>query len=140
MKWMPDALPPYVHVIVSTLPDVGGCLEALRIKYAGDKATYLELPTLSNHVGLFLVIMFNLYSQDANLILHSLLLEDHRSLTSAQQQLAIQHIQQCSLPLYIRVLCDILSGVHSYDPFPVCQCNTKTYNNFLLVRKTFLPQ
>ncbi len=49
---MPEKLPPNVHVVLSTLPDVGGCLEALHQKYpvADKDAFYLEIPDLTDEV------------------------------------------------------------------------------------------
>lgn len=49
MRWMPIKLPPFVRVVLSTLPDVGNCLEHLQQKYKNERA-YLEISTLSAQV------------------------------------------------------------------------------------------
>ncbi len=50
MKWAPKGLPENVFVVLSTLPDIGGCLQSLMATYKGKGATFVEVPLLDSTV------------------------------------------------------------------------------------------
>ena len=49
LTWLPLVFPQHVYVTCSTLPDVGGCLDALRATPTPEN-NYLEVPGLSPQV------------------------------------------------------------------------------------------
>jgi hypothetical protein len=51
MQWVSDKLPPFVHLVLSTLPDVGRCLDILRQKFENTSARFLEVPQLDSKVS-----------------------------------------------------------------------------------------
>jgi hypothetical protein len=55
MKWLPEQIPGNVHIVVSTLPVIGGCLDELKSKYP--TAPCVEITTLSVKVYLFYFLL-----------------------------------------------------------------------------------
>ena len=70
LAWLPDRLPGHVYMVVSTLPHVGGCFQALKKKKTIPETNFLQVETLS--------------IQDASSIITGRLLEIDRTLTTNQ--------------------------------------------------------
>ncbi|EGD76045.1 hypothetical protein PTSG_00754 [Salpingoeca rosetta] len=88
LEWLPLAsLPPNCAIVVSSLPDVGGCWEVL-------KAT---LPDMNQqHVA-------KISKDDADGILSTWLADAKRSLTPAQRSVVLGAYESCPTPLYLRI-------------------------------------
>ncbi len=104
LSWLPTNLPPNVYFIVSTLPEVGGCLEALESK---------ELPT-NNYVEIASVT-----KEDASAILKAWLDSADRKLTLAQfNHVIMTATDDAKEPpniLRLRLLFDVAVKWASYD-------------------------
>nr|XP_002732217.1 PREDICTED: leucine-rich repeat and WD repeat-containing protein KIAA1239-like [Saccoglossus kowalevskii] len=88
LEWLPRTIPNYVRLIVSTLPDVGGCLD--RLKTFG-------LPT--SHF----IQINRLDKDDGPAILDGKLKNIGRTLTPKQRNVILTAFKNCSLPLYLEL-------------------------------------
>ncbi|CAH3135214.1 unnamed protein product [Pocillopora meandrina] len=93
LRWLPTSLPKNVHIVVSTLPNTGGCLAVLKSKLKPESNAdfYLEVSSLE--------------SSDAESILDMRLEKEKRGLTAQQRS---QVLETCSKPtaLYMKLACD----------------------------------
>ncbi|EGD82280.1 hypothetical protein PTSG_02950 [Salpingoeca rosetta] len=88
LEWLPLAsLPPNCAIVVSSLPDVGGCWEVLKA----------SLPdTNQQHVA-------KISKDDADGILSTWLADAKRSLIPAQRSVVLGAYESCPTPLYLRI-------------------------------------
>ncbi|XP_077862128.1 NACHT domain- and WD repeat-containing protein 1-like [Saccoglossus kowalevskii] len=102
MAWLPRYLPPHVAIIVSTLPKTHNILNTLRYFLPNGMAQYSEVKQLSVEEGLT--------------IIKSWLQSERRAINNEQQGIITSSIQQCSLPLFLKLLFDQASKWQSYLP------------------------
>nr|XP_006825345.1 PREDICTED: NACHT and WD repeat domain-containing protein 1-like [Saccoglossus kowalevskii] len=102
MAWLPRYLPPYVAMIVSTLPNENNILTTLRSILSSTMTRYAEVKELSTNESLNTMT--------------SWLQSKERVITSEQQRTICHAIQKCSLPLYLKLLFDQASSWQSYIP------------------------
>ncbi|EDO44796.1 predicted protein, partial [Nematostella vectensis] len=89
LEWLPRHVPPNVRLIVSTLPDVGGCL--LRLKTFGiPEDNFIQVRRMS--------------PCDGKVILDKMLHAAGRTLTPQQKTVILEAFNRCSLPLYLQLL------------------------------------
>ncbi|XP_048579889.1 NACHT domain- and WD repeat-containing protein 1 isoform X2 [Nematostella vectensis] len=89
LEWLPRHVPPNVRLIVSTLPDVGGCL--LRLKTFGiPEDNFIQVRRMS--------------PRDGKVILDKMLRAAGRTLTPQQKTVILEAFNRCSLPLYLQLL------------------------------------
>ncbi len=106
LVWLPKSLPPHCYFVVSTLPDIGGCLQSLR---ATDipRTNYLEVTELS--------------VSEADGILNSWLQDINRTLTTEQHKAILKYATDGSTEkpttLRLRLLFDIASQWCSYTKY-----------------------
>ncbi|KAL9969786.1 hypothetical protein ACROYT_G022043 [Oculina patagonica] len=93
LRWLPTSLPKNVHIILSTLPNTGGCLAVLKTKLKPENNAdfYLEVSSLE--------------FSDAENILDTRLENEKRKITEEQR---LQVLETCSKPtaLYMKLACD----------------------------------
>ncbi|KAL3863458.1 hypothetical protein ACJMK2_005212 [Sinanodonta woodiana] len=89
MGWVPIQLPVNVHLIISTLPDMNGCLTNMRNKLT-DEEHYLQINRLEGNV--------------ADDIISVLCQESGRQLMRNQQNFLLDKYQKCGQPLYLKLL------------------------------------
>jgi len=89
LKWLPRKLPAHACMIVSTLPEEGGCMQ--RLKTFGISAEqFLQVTRLDMH--------------DGPAILDAWLGSVNRKLTLEQRELVLEAFNRCPLPLYLHLL------------------------------------
>ena len=107
LDWLPYDLPPYVYVMVSTLPEVGRCLEYLKQKSI-PPSNFLEVGKLTK--------------DDVDKIMKGLLEENRRQLQKAQfdfvLKVALDESKEKPTALRLRLLSDIALKWTSYDKLP----------------------
>ncbi|KAK6191904.1 hypothetical protein SNE40_003480 [Patella caerulea] len=87
--WLPKELPPYVHIIVSTLPDEKyQCYNILKKQYEGNEDCLLEISELP--------------SDDAATILKHWLSSKKKGLTEHQYDILMESLRNCPTPLYLK--------------------------------------
>ena len=99
LKWlrMKESLPPCVKIVVSTIP--GECLDILQSHLPSESLLEVKLLKL----------------EDGPKILNKMLKSQNRKLTVAQQDIVLNHFEQCPLPLYLRMSVDVALQWRSYD-------------------------
>ncbi|XP_078378424.1 NACHT domain- and WD repeat-containing protein 1-like [Oculina patagonica] len=97
LKWLPRKLPAHACMIVSTLPDEGGCMECLKTFPA---VQFLQVKRLEVH--------------DGHVILDAWLKSVNRKLTEKQRAQVLEAFYRCPLPLYLRLLFIKCSSWPSY--------------------------
>eukprot|EP00808_Paulinella_micropora_P006915 g38548.t1 len=85
LHWLPTTLPPYVKLVLSTLPDEGNSYKRLKA-LLGEKLQEAKISDLE--------------SGDSTMLLDGWLSADRRSLTYPQRQQLLAH---CPTPLYLRI-------------------------------------
>ena len=107
LTWLPLKFPEHVYVIVSTLPDTGGCLDALR-SLVIPEYNYVQVPGLS--------------SIDSKVITEGWLKVSNRQLTTEQfdyvQKVALDESNEKPTALRLRLLYDIAVKWTSYQKMP----------------------
>ncbi|KXJ19576.1 NACHT domain- and WD repeat-containing protein 1 [Exaiptasia diaphana] len=89
LEWLPRRIPNHVWLIVSTLPDVGGCFNRLQtFKISNENFIKVE----------------RLGPSDGEAILDSWLAKKNRRLTKEQRDLVLQSFNSCPLPLYLELV------------------------------------
>ena len=105
--WLPVRLPPYVDVTVSIVPDVGGCLAALRLTGIPD-SSYTEIPTISH--------------SDSRSILTGWLQSCNRKLTQEQTRAveakAVDESEETPTALRLKLLFDVAVKWTSFEKIP----------------------
>ena len=91
MKWLPTKLPPYIHIIISTLPVLHGILDNT-IRLIGDKNCFLELKPIEEHTGRD-IVLFHMKKKK-------------RTLTDIQMDLLMTTFLQSPSPLFLKLLID----------------------------------
>eukprot|EP00735_Rhodelphis_limneticus_P007106 TRINITY_DN19605_c0_g1::TRINITY_DN19605_c0_g1_i1::g.24501::m.24501 TRINITY_DN19605_c0_g1::TRINITY_DN19605_c0_g1_i1::g.24501 ORF type:complete len:856 (-),score=142.68,sp/Q149M9/NWD1_HUMAN/29.95/4e-76,NACHT/PF05729.7/3.3e-05,AAA_16/PF13191.1/6.6e+03,AAA_16/PF13191.1/0.0032,AAA_22/PF13401.1/0.0028,DUF4062/PF13271.1/0.0092,Bac_DnaA/PF00308.13/0.06,Ubiquitin_3/PF14836.1/0.17,AAA_23/PF13476.1/0.15,AAA_19/PF13245.1/0.25 TRINITY_DN19605_c0_g1_i1:97-2592(-) len=114
LAWLPlqDSLPG-VKMILSTLPDEGGCLEI----FSSNLPASMRIEVLPTTV------------HDGEAILDGWLARDHRTLTADQKQVILHGFEQCPNPLYLKVAFEQSQHWTSYTPptaVPVLGTSTRT--------------
>eukprot|EP00736_Rhodelphis_marinus_P001616 Rmarinus@m.862 len=99
LVWLPSILPPHVKVVVSTLPDVGGCMKALQERLP--PSNFCEVPPLEE--------------DSANDALGMWLSSAKRRLTQKQLRMVLDAFADCPLPLFLKVTFETCRAWHSYD-------------------------
>ncbi|WAQ94112.1 NWD2-like protein, partial [Mya arenaria] len=99
LAWLPTQLPPYVRLIVSTLPNYFGILDTLH--------SMIEIP--ENYVPV-LPLGENLSAT----ILQFWLKNANRTLTEEQMELVNEAFTKCNLPLYVKLVFDEVCRWKSY--------------------------
>eukprot|EP00004_Rigifila_ramosa_P003105 TRINITY_DN1325_c0_g1_i10.p1 TRINITY_DN1325_c0_g1~~TRINITY_DN1325_c0_g1_i10.p1 ORF type:complete len:1309 (+),score=319.57 TRINITY_DN1325_c0_g1_i10:273-4199(+) len=94
LLWLPKALPPFVRVVVSTLPDEGGCLRVLTERL-GDQFEKLSC------------IVSPMSVDDGERILESWLATGRRSMTPQQKQVVLTAFSVCPSPLFLKIAFEI---------------------------------
>ncbi|XP_002741817.1 NACHT domain- and WD repeat-containing protein 1-like [Saccoglossus kowalevskii] len=99
MAWLPRRLPAHVAMVVSTLPEEHSILKTLKT-ILPEETRYQEVNKLS--------------IDDSTFIMQSWLKSINRVNTDGQQQIVSNAIQQCSLPLFLKLLFNQASSWQSY--------------------------
>ncbi|XP_077990677.1 NACHT and WD repeat domain-containing protein 2-like [Glandiceps talaboti] len=102
MTWLPRELPPYTALVVSTLPEEHGILDTLQAILNPVTTRFMEVKELS--------------VDDSMKIMESWLGSEKRTVTTDQRVIISNAIQQCSLPLFLKLLFDQASLWQSYLP------------------------
>ncbi len=108
MAWLPNKLPEHVYLVVSTLPDIGGCFYSLKTKSIPD-SNFIEIGQLA--------------ITDVESILNTWLESVGRRLQPEQfaqlLKLATQKVQgEQPTVLRLKLLFDLAKKWASYDPLP----------------------
>lgn len=88
LGWLPKILPPFTHMIISTLPTEHGILETLRLKVEAEN--FIEVPVLGEELS-FQILLSWLRSRD-------------RTLSDSQVEIVQQAFHYCGLPLYVKLV------------------------------------
>jgi len=123
-QWLPGLFPNNVKCIVSTLPDHGNILSNLKgiINYN---------PFLPNDTEHILVFVPPFEASTVDIVYNDWLAIKQRSL-SDEQRLFIHDLmkeQTEILPLYMKLMFDIISTWHSYDPIDIRLTRVKTVDD-----------
>jgi len=103
MGWIPKILPPFVSLIVSTLPTERNCLPNLRQRLSGaGEGSFLEVPVLPPEIGIE--------------ILENWMEKEGRRVTDPQREVIKKALDSCSLPLYLRLVFNEAKRWKSYTP------------------------
>jgi WD40 repeat protein len=102
LNWLPQQLPPYVRLVLSTLPEPAAALPVLRGRYAGD--CFIELPGLEPREGRDLLGLW--------------LAADDRTLQPSQRREILQRFSRCPLPLWLKLAEAEARQWRSYDAIP----------------------
>ena len=89
LNWLPKSLAHNVHIVISMLPELHGCLSTLKLVLP-DKECYIELPLMQTETGMFM--------------LESWLAKSRRIITDTQKEAVIQAFVKCPRPLFMRLL------------------------------------
>jgi hypothetical protein len=114
LQWLPDLFPDHCKIVLSSLPNVGGCLKSLRRKFPSE--SFIELLPLSEG--------------GANSIIRSWLDTRNKHLTDEQSSLVEQNIADCSAlgegvsPLFMKLVFEEVSLWRSYSPTPTLNLQT----------------
>ena len=92
LGWLPDTLPPHVHLVLSTLPEEGGCFAKL-----GEKLQLDSRPEI-------LLTVRPLSSGEAEKILDLWLAEEGMRLMPTQRSRVVAGVTQVASPLFLRVV------------------------------------
>ena len=101
MHWLPQQLPKFAKIIVSTLKENYPILENLETKYKSNVDGFLEVKELENEVGL--------------IVIRRWLERSNRRISDQQRDVVKEVLKQCSLPLFARIAVDQIKQWHSYD-------------------------
>ncbi|XP_068752515.1 NACHT domain- and WD repeat-containing protein 1-like isoform X2 [Montipora capricornis] len=99
LEWLPRKLPAHVHMVLSTLPVEGGCLQRLKT-FGLLSERFLEVTRLDVH--------------DGPVILENWLQSVNRTLTPEQQAFVLDAFNRCPLPLYLHLLFNKCRSWSSY--------------------------
>ncbi len=99
LAWVPQQLPPHVHFVVSTLPREYGLLDTLH-SIIHSEENFVQILPLGTSVSLN--------------IIREWLGRGGRTLTTSQFQIVETALEQCSLPLYMRLVIEEVSRWKSY--------------------------
>jgi hypothetical protein len=99
--WLPRLLPPYVSLVVSCISGGRG-LSNLQQKFSGPPAAFHQVPTLPKSLGME--------------ILEDWLGAEGRTLTKEQHEVVRKALDQCSLPLYLRLVFNEVRRWTSHTP------------------------
>ena len=117
LRWIPENLPPNCFLIISTLPDEGGCLQYLQNQTNIPKEDYLEVPAISQ--------------ADAETIIGQWLKEKNRDLQPEQMEflitLACSTKSDVPNPLKLKLLFDIAIHWKSYETKEHLICQMEPY-------------
>ena len=100
LGWMPRVLPPHVHIVLSTLPELHDILTNLQSKLPSE--AFVNIKPLAQDL-----------CED---IMNSWLKSAHRKLTPDQQTIVSKAFQMCSLPLYVKLVYEQVIHWKSSDP------------------------
>ena len=118
LSWLPDTVSNNVKLVVSTLPDIGGCLNSLKQK--------VKIPDN------FLPVE-PLTQDDAENIMDSLMSLNKRKLQNLQisqlLQSALDSTEEEPNPLRLQLCCQIASDYTSYDRLPMLPITTEDLIN-----------
>ncbi|KAK3611249.1 hypothetical protein CHS0354_003878 [Potamilus streckersoni] len=89
LGWVPMQLPVNVHLIISVLPDMNGCLTNMRNRLV-DEEQYVQINRLEENV--------------ADDIITILCQESGRQLMRNQRNLLLEKYEKCGQPLYLKLL------------------------------------
>lgn len=116
-KWLPLQLPSNVKWVVSTLPDHGNILRVLKIMFAGSMNLFVEVAPFQ--------------PETVQLVYSDWLRMKNRSL-SAEQRIFITNLMQDRrqiIPLFMKLVFDIISEWHSYDTIDPALKNLKNVDD-----------
>ena len=106
LLWLKEILPTHVYVVVSTLPDIGGCFNALKSKLI-PKENFLQVEPLS--------------TEETETMLKAWLHDAKRTLQEEQfeclLQIANDNSQEQPTALRLKLLFDVASKCTSYESF-----------------------
>ncbi|XP_078381360.1 uncharacterized protein LOC144664106 [Oculina patagonica] len=100
LEWLPFELPSNVKIVVSTLPEEGGCLNKLRLSLS-DKA-FVEVTKMT--------------AQDGKHLLESWLKLSNRSLTASQMLEVLDGFNECPYPLFLKIAFETSCTWTSFTP------------------------
>ena len=100
MNWLPRKLPPNVRFIVSTYTEAAGLIGTLKLLFLS--TSFVTVPVFSSELS----------SQ----VLKSWLQRENRTLTPEQISLVEAVFEECTLPLYVKLIYDQVKGWRSYTP------------------------
>ena len=90
LMWLPTELPPYVHIIISTISDEKmDCLPCAQKLLAGHDRSFLEVPKLQEDCAWRMMARW--------------LRQAHRTLTDSQTDLVVKAFSKCPSPLFLQV-------------------------------------
>jgi len=97
LSWLPDELPPNVHIIVSTIPDE--CLQILENRISKKCKIHIQPMSL----------------KEGETILNIWLNETGRALQKKQREEILKNFEKCRLPLYLKLAFEEARHWRSYD-------------------------
>ena len=119
LTWLPDKLPKYTFLVVSTLPDVGGCLKYLKAHTTIPDTNYLKVKPLE--------------IDDASSIVRGWLAGAKRTLRSDQLNhllsAATDHSIEPPTMLRLKLLFDVAKKWTSYDDIAKCPVSVRSLIN-----------
>ena len=101
LAWLPTSLPPYVRLIVSTLPNYYGILDTLR-NMIEIPENYIPVLPLGENLS---ATIFNFWMKNAN-----------RTVTEEQMEIVNDAFTKCNLPLFVKLVFDEVCRWKSYTP------------------------
>ncbi len=106
LTWLPWNLPPHVHIIVSTLPTEQKILGRLKIMVSNED-NFVEVPPLGENISFDII---KSWLQDIN-----------KTLTMEQYAIVQTALNECSLPLYTKLVFEEVKRWKSYTPLDMTQ-------------------
>ena len=101
MTWLPEILPSYVKIVVSSIDEGYDIVRSLREKYEHFGGNFVPVVPLGEKVGLT--------------VIHRWLRTTCRKVTKKQEDILKMALEKCSMPLYARIVFDHTRKWHSYD-------------------------
>ena len=99
LSWLPIALPPFVKIVVSTLPNYYGILDTLRRMITSDE-NYVQITPLGENLG--------------SVILKSWMKDANKNVTEEHWKIVQEALSRCNLPLFVKLVFDEISRWRSY--------------------------
>ena len=123
-QWLPGSFPTNVKCIVSTLPDHGHILSNL-------KGLINDNPLTPHDTEHILVLVPPFEASTVNIVYNDWLAMKQRSLSDEQRLFIVDLMKERTeiLPLYMKLVFDIISTWHSYDPIDVELQKLKTVDD-----------
>ncbi|XP_071805182.1 NACHT domain- and WD repeat-containing protein 1-like isoform X2 [Asterias amurensis] len=105
LAWLPKTLPPHVALIVSTLPKEHGILDKLKERLP-NSGQYIQVTQFS--------------PEESTTIIKSWLVTASKEMASSQFDIIAKAVNECSLPLFLKLTFDQCIKWHSYQSAEKC--------------------